>query len=124
MSKHPVVMQLARGGCLDCCDRYEEVGATVRGVVRLDLIAQLQADRRFACGPFHLMHADVGEPRTEFRSHTGELGDGSLQIVINTQTGDFYADVDKFSPYSDLVGVVGHFFGEVMGPWFRRKRKS
>jgi hypothetical protein len=103
----------------------EEDGA-IRGVVRMDrladLIAHLHNDQHFACGIFHGLHEkDVGHPRIEFRSHTGTLGKGSLQWVINRETGQCYCDVDRFSPYSDLVGIVGHLFGEVIFGGFKRR---
>lgn len=94
--------------------------ATVRGVIALSILPALRADLRFHEGPFHLLHADIPHPRTEFRSYRGTLGPGSMQFVINTDRGLFYADIDKFSPYEDVVGVVGHLFGEVLPHWVKK----
>ena len=101
----------------------------VRGHIRLTALNRLRRDTRFQEGIWHFLHADVGKPRTEFRSHRGELGpQSSLQLVVNLRTGDFYADLDKYSPYTDLVSIVGHLFGEVIGPkvarLFTRKPKE
>ena len=122
-----VLAQLTASGCAEyfLAPPVEEAGA-IRGVVRVDrlpdLLARLHADPRFACGEFHRLHAkDVGHPRIEFRSHTGTLGKGSLQWVINRETGQCYCDVDRFSPYSDVVGIVGHLFGEVIFGGFKRR---
>lgn len=87
-------------------------------------LTRLQQDDRFASGILHGLHADVGEDRADFRSHTGALGKGSLQIVVDKQTGRAYADVDRFSPYSDVVGFLGHAFGEVIPGWFRKRKKA
>lgn len=91
----------------------------LRGRMRIAAIQTLRKDPRFASGPLHQLHKDVGEHRIEFRAHPGEVGDGSLQIVFNRFTGDFYADIDRFNPYSDLVNSTGHA-GEVVVPWFKK----
>src|SRR5688500_9593297 len=120
-----VLDQLKASGYLqDFKSHYLDGDRKLYGVVRLGLVDKLKTDARFACGPFHLLHADVGDPRIEFRSHTGKLGKGSLQIVINTDTGTCYADCDRWSPYADLVGVVGHLFGEVLPGLFRRRTRT
>ena len=62
---------------------------------------------------------DVGAKLTDFRSYRGVLGKGSLQIVLDKETGRFYADCDKFNIYEDLVNIFGHSFGEVV-PYFVR----
>lgn len=121
---HQIIEQVSTAGYLTDFVSFEmDSGASIRGYCRPELIDKLKQDKRFCCGPWHLLHADVGEPRVEFRSHTGSLGKGSLQIVINTETDRYYMDLDRFSPYSDLVGVFGHLFGEVV-PWPWKRKKS
>lgn len=88
------------------------------GIMALAAIEQLRQDPRFVEGPLHLLH-HVGEDPTEFRSHRGELVRKSLQVVVDKKTGRFEADLDKFSPYSDLVSWFGHA-GEVIGGLFRK----
>ena len=101
-------------------DSHRGDDTSVTGVLNLDAIAMLDADPRFARGGLHHLHVEVGKHRTEFRAHPGEIGTGSLQIVIDTQTGRFYADIDKFSPYTDGVNVIGHTFGEVVPGWLKK----
>jgi hypothetical protein len=100
----------------------------VTGRFRVTAINALRADTRFASGLLYQLHRDVGQHLTEFRAHPGELGQGSLQIVIDKTTGRFYADLDKYNPYTDLVNSIGHAFGEVIPGWlkkmFRRTPKS
>jgi hypothetical protein len=94
-------------------------GPVVRGTLLPSVFVPLRADGRFIEGPLSQMHGEVGEPRTEFRSVRGSLGRGSLQIVVNTVTGRCVMDVDRFSPYDDVVGFVGHT-GEVLAGVGRR----
>lgn len=101
-------------------DSHGDEDTALRGYMDLAVIDALDQDPRFARGPLHRLHADVGTHLTEFRAHPGEIGDGSLQIVIDQQTGRFYADVDLFSPYTDVVNIVGHSFGEVVPHWAKR----
>lgn len=123
--------QLARAGLLPLVRTFNgSDGISVSGTISLFALRKLEADPRFKSGPLHLMHGEVGAHRTEFRADPGELGDGSLQIVIDKKTGHFHADVDKFSPYVDLFGFGGHALIEVLPyivkklwPW-RRRRKS
>lgn len=124
MSSSDVLQQLTDAGYLEYLDSYVEVPErrALIGFVKPGVVAKLKLDDRFCSGPWHLLHADVGQPRCEFRSHTGKLGKGSVQWVINTETGACYVDIDRFSPYADLVGVVGHL-GEVIGGWFRRTKQ-
>lgn len=86
----------------------------------------LRHDPRFYEGIFHWLHPEVGYPRTEFRSFTHELipGDSrSMQLVINTQTGKFYADIDRYN-YQDVVNIVGHTIIEVLWPKFHQPKEN
>lgn len=119
----PVVEQLLAAGLypyfLDC-DLTED-GSAIRGTIRLHVVHLLATDGRFLRGHLHHLHDEVGTPRTEWRSLNGSLGPGSLQIVLNAQTGQCYVDVDRYNPYHDLVRFVGHT-GEVLRGWWRRIR--
>jgi hypothetical protein len=117
MTECEVLRQLQRSGYFPACfNRYSlsADGKTLIGNVDITLIGLLKDDAHFANGNFYGYHRDLGADLIDFRSHTGSLGDGSLQGVIEQTTGDCYWDVDQFSPYADLVGVFGHLFGEVM----------
>ena len=115
-----VVHQLSAAGYLkDFVSYSQSQGETLMGIVRLDVIDKLKADPRFANGVFYGLHRSIGNDLIDFRSHTGELGTGSLQLVIDKKTGACYADIDHFSPYADVVGFVGHS-GEVVRHFFRR----
>lgn len=83
------------------------------------LIAKLRRDWRFKEGVLHGLHAELGGCRVDFRSHTGELGWGSMQICLSEETGMGMADVDHSGPYTDVVGFVGHA-GEVIRGWWKR----
>ena len=82
-------------------------------------IAYLRDDWRFKEGVFHLLHDDIGGDRVDFRSHTGELGWGSMQISISQETGRGMADVDARGFYTDVWGQIGHA-GEVIAGWWRK----
>jgi len=90
-----------------------------------DLLSQLRNDDRFAEGVFYGLHRDVGHALVDFRSFRGVLGEGSLQLVIDKETGRFYADVDRWNPYADVVNFIGHT-GEVIagffGGWHRKDK--
>jgi len=118
-----VLEQLDAAGVLSQSLSLEEREASVVGRLPLMVIGQLRADERFAEGPLYKLHADVGEDLTEFRSYRGTLGRGSLQIVIDKETGRFYADVDAFNPYADLVNFVGHSSEVVAGVWRKLRRR-
>ena len=92
------------------------------GWISVAAIPRLRTDARFASGIFHGLHPNVGEPRTDFRSHRHAIDGlkGSLQIVVNTDTGRFEADVDAHPAYSDVAGMLAHNFGEVIPNWFKR----
>lgn len=88
------------------------------------IIQQLLTDERFANGPLHRLHVDVGLNRRDFRAFRGALGTehkGSLQVVIDEITGNFYADIDKWNPYEDAVSWLGHTFEDVL---FKRNRQA
>lgn len=94
------------------------------GFATPEFLTRLRHDTRFKNGDFYGLHRDVGENLQDYRSHTGVLGPGSVQIVIDTTTLAVYADTDKFSPYSDLVGIFGHVFGELLPNWFRKRKRQ
>ena len=113
--------QLEQAGLLPFVRTFDgSDGQSISGTISLFAIRKLEADPRFISGPLHLLHGEVGAHRIEFRSHRGELGSGSLQIVIDKQTGHFHADLDEFSPYDDAVGFAGHGLLEVV-PYFFKK---
>lgn len=112
--------QLRLSGCYPYILTAVEVENGIRGKVQLSLINKLKKDGRFLSSPLHALHADVGPNRCEFRSITGAFGEGSMQIVINRDTGAFFADIDKFNPAQDAVGAFGHLFGEVIPNLFRK----
>ena len=107
--------------------RYVVYGPrAIQGYVRPDRLEVylhvLRHDQRFYEGIFHFLHPDVGWPKTEFRSYTGrntDLDRRSVQQVINTRTGKYYADVDQYN-YQDLVNMTAHLVTEVFK--FGRKR--
>lgn len=115
-----VYEQLKAAGYLDHLASYALSENTIIGFATPAFLEKLKGDTRFANGMYYGYHRDVGTHLKDFRSHTGALGPGSLQVVIDTQTLAIYSDVDKFSPYSDLVGVFGHVFGELVPHAFRK----
>lgn len=119
LSETEVGRQLLLAGAAPYLARIEFQGETVRAIAVPGLVAVLRANDRFIEGLLHGLHGDVGPNRTDFRSIRGSFGKGSLQIVLDPLTGVFYADVDRFSPYDDVVGFVGHA-GEVIRGWWRR----
>lgn len=122
----PVVRQLSACGALPGLIPVEVTQSVVRATATCAaltaLASRLKLDHRFAHGVLHGLHADIGPNRQDFRSYRGSLGKGSLQIVLDCSTGKFYADVDRFSPYEDLVGWFGHS-GEVLRGWWRRLKE-
>lgn len=99
----------------------------ITGTMHLTVLERLAKDQRFMRGFLHKLHPEIGTPRTEFRSHTRELHpdlNRSMQVVINTVTGRCHIDTDRFSPYSDVAGFLGHAFGEVIPHWLRKKPRS
>lgn len=118
--------QLEASGYLKMFSKYDEVGNTIRGQVpaHQSFVKILKQDPKFANGIFYQLHRDVGDKLIDFRSYNGSFGKGSLQIVIDQATGYCYADVDKYSPYHDLVSIMGHAFGEVIPGFFRWLRKK
>lgn len=124
--EHEVFWRLAEAGYANLLESYAVNGETMLGKATPAFLDKLRADERFACGIFYGLHRDVGEHLEDYRSHYNALGDGSVQIVIDTRTLAVYADVDQFSPYTDVVNIIGHLFGEVvphaLGRLFRRKK--
>jgi len=114
--------QLEQAGCLPFLRDVLVSQYTVAAVAQLALVAKLRADTRFMSGIFFGLHRDVGDHLMDFRSFRGVLGSGSLQIVLDQKTGRLYADVDRFSPYSDILGFVGHS-AEVVGHFFRKVKR-
>ena len=129
-----VLSQIVAAGCTSHLIVYElheatdEKGPWMHGFFTLAVLDVLKADKRFLSGGLHLLHPEVPRPRCEYRSITGTLGPGSLQIVINTATGCFSADVDCFNIYQDVVNIGGHTFIEVLPHfvqrWFRKRDKD
>jgi hypothetical protein len=109
-------------GMHDDCREIHVGDVSLRFVLSEKGRARLAQDPRFASGVLYAMHTDVGEHLEDYRSFTGALGKGSLQIVVDRQTGRAYADVDRFSPYGDVVGFLGHAFGEVIPNWFKKAK--
>jgi hypothetical protein len=109
-----VLEQIARAGYLPYLSEWERNGDTMIGMIHPSAVELLKADARFANGIFYGLHRDVGKNLIDFRSYNGELGEGSLQLVIDRRTGRFYADIDAHNPYQDVARVVGHLFGEVV----------
>lgn len=126
-----ILGQLERAGLLSyvISQSPSEDGTSISGYMRTDVIAALvKDDARFVSGPLYQLHRDVGGDLAEYRSFRGNLGSGSLQIVIDQKTGHFHCDVDTFNPYQDVVNFFGHAFGEVL-PYglrklFRRKSRA
>lgn len=114
------IRQLGRAGYLNCLTDIEPGQGIVRATFDLALIGKLRDDGRFASGILYRLHTDIGHDLIDFRSFAGAFGKGSLQIVIDKKTGKFYADVDKYNVYQDLVGLFGHAFGEVLPYVWRR----
>jgi hypothetical protein len=127
-----VLAQILAAGCephlvtYELHEATEEKGPWIHGFMALAVLDVLRADPRLQEGIWHHLHPEVGRPRTEFRGYIDEVGPGSVQIVINTITGCFSADVDRFNT-QDVVNIGGHSFGEVIPNFFRRlfgKRKG
>jgi hypothetical protein len=113
------IRQLHVAGYLSACVSREPAETGLRGVMDHTALPRLHADTRFACGLFYGLHRDVGQDLCDFRADRGTFGKGSLQIVLDKQTGNFWCDVDAWSPYTDVVNVIGHMFGEVIPGWWR-----
>jgi hypothetical protein len=79
----------------------------------------------FLSGAFGVFHKkDVGATSLreliDYRSITGTLGSRSLQVVVNRTTLSGYADTDRFNPYQDVRGFLGHIFLELIPNRLRR----
>jgi hypothetical protein len=128
MPENEAMRQLRRSGYAVFLQHVYCDEACVRGTIKPELLGVLERRLREdcdhgTCGGLHGLHKDVGRNRFEWRSHRGTYGDGSLQIVIGRDTGRVYADIDRFSPYDDLVGFAGHS-GEVIGPKLKALGKT
>jgi RHS repeat-associated protein len=83
-------------------------------------------------GSFHKKELEdnfgKGGKVSDFRSFNGgntALGDRSLQAVLYSQEKNIlgaYVDTDRFNPNQDVVGALGHFFGEVLPFLFNKAR--
>ena len=113
--------QLILAGLAPFLYTVELTPAAVRAWASPTLISVLLRDPRFASGVLHGLHPEVGTHRRDFRAYRGTFGKGSLQIVVDERTGKFYADVDHWNPYEDVVNWVGHA-GEVLRGWWNRVR--
>jgi hypothetical protein len=116
-----VVRQITVAGYLECCIGLTTGDCCLHFQLSNAGYERLANDKRFVSGLFYGLHRDVGPHLKDYRSHTGSFGRGSLQITFSETTGQAYADVDRWSPYSDVVGFVGHA-GEVIGGsgWFKK----
>ena len=132
MTQSEPLRQLEAAGYLQYLSEIDirEDGVTVYAKCDPVLVSLLRGDvGRFQCGPWHLLHDDIGPNRVDFRAYKGALGEaypGSLQIDVS-QHGpppwNLYADVDAFNT-QDLVNIAGHLGHDVTWPklkWFARK---
>lgn len=112
----PVLDQILVGGCLPFIVPLSNLPRQFKGVGTMpEFLHHLRKHPDFIEGCWYHLHPDIPPPKTEFRSVTNSLGPGSLQIVINTATGAFEADVDKYNT-QDVVNIGGHLGGEVLWP--------
>lgn len=124
INKNEASRQLYQAGYSPYVMSIEVVENHVTGRMDLGVIDQLTGDPRFANGVLYSLHRNVGEDLRDFRSYRGSFGKGSLQIVLDVKTGAFYADVDQWNPYADLIGFVMHGFVEVLPmPWKRQPQE-
>lgn len=117
----PVGRQLIAAGVVPFLLSVEIEPTCVRGWSYPGLLQHLRQHEAFTEGALHGLHPEVGEDRTDFRAWRRAFGSGSLQIVIDTRTGRYYADIDQWNPYEDVVNWVGHA-GEVLRGWWRKVR--
>jgi len=90
-----------------------------------EIFAILNNTAIFLSGVFGWLHKkDVGATRLrdilDYRSITGTLGERSLQVVVHRTTLRGYADTDRFNPYQDVRGFLGHTFLELIPNRLRR----
>lgn len=114
-----VIVQLARAGYL--ATDFKRDGPAVRLTLDGTLRERLDVDARFLHDPiFKANHVrDVGTPARGYRALRGTFGPGTVQVVVNSETGAAYADIDSWNPAEDVVGAVGHLV-EVVSGWWRR----
>lgn len=118
-----VFAQLHASNCVPFIREYVIAPHSVTGKCELRMVVHvLRRNKRFTEGSLHGLHVDVGKRRTDFRSERNSVGVGSLQIVVDLESGRFYADIDKWNPYQDAVNWLGHAFGEVLPGWLGMKR--
>ncbi len=101
----PFVVPESMSDCHDC----------LRGRFLMAALAYLKADPRFENFVLSPFHEDIGHPRVEYRSCNGALGESSLHLSINEETGVFSADLDRYDP-DDVAHGAAHIFGEVIWP--------
>lgn len=57
----------------------------------------------------------LGAGCKDYRSDVGGMGiHGSMQVTFNKRAGAGFVDIDRFSPFQNARGFIGHFFGEVL----------
>ena len=117
--------QLERAGLLPYVRTLDgSDGTSINGTMAIFAVNKLRADPRFREGLLGELHPEIGRQRADFRTDPCTLGKRSLHVVINERTGQFHADLDRWSPYRDLANFLGHAFGEVLPGLFRRKKKD
>ncbi len=109
-----VDFQLSCSGYGAYIDYLHWDGDGYSGHMNLAALDELSNDGNFANGFLYGSTPDVGRELRDFRSYTGSFGDGSLQIAISADSGNFHIDVDRFNPYQDVVNFFGHAFVEVL----------
>lgn len=122
-SGEQVIDTLQAIGCMPFISSFRVGLTTVSGRCNMRLIVHLRKDKRFAETPWHLLH-DVGPSPMEFRSYRGKVvKNGSMQVVIGQETGEFEADIDLFNT-QDVFNTLGHLFVEVLPNWLRPRRQT
>lgn len=100
------------GRITDIRERREGFTFRLRAGERVNFEAILGDKNKFLRGGLFSEHN--GDANCEqggcadYRSIEGLFGTGSLQVVYNQRLERGYLDVDRFNPYQDLRGLVGH----------------
>lgn len=79
-------------------------------------------DAAFTTGATAGHHSDIcGLPGgcVSYRSYNGTYGSGSLQLVVNSESGAAHIDVDHHNPNQDLFSFLGHLVLEVLPGFFQ-----